>query len=451
MAEPRALSCGVPAMNVAMHPSRALAATALVNGDTQFWNYESHEGRGAERRCAVLEAPSGLPSCRLARFDAEGANLLIGYSSGLLRLVDTETVVASWSAEAPETDRVKAGWFSGTWVSEKVYAGGLENGLVAVYDVRASTKPVLASLREQQDYISDIIYNEDKTTLVSTSGDGTLGVYKLKSGLRRMVKEEVSDEQDDDMLCLQSVRDGKKIIVGGMSGVLNLWSWGRWLDISDRYPGHPRGVQCMLKWDESTILTGSGDGLIRVCSVLPNRLLGVLVERNDSVESMVWSHDRRLIASTWHDSKVRFHDISILHGESDDEEDEGEEQGVADDNEKGDGEEEEEEQDGGRSSKAPKASGDSDQKRKKQWKTGADEAGAGQSGSDGSDSDSDGDDAADDTVDGAKDDGSDDGDDSDDNDDSDDSDKGGLEATLARRSEKLNLKRRKVEDFYSDL
>ena len=54
-----------------------------------------------------------------------------------------------------------------------------------------------------------------------------------------------------------------------------------------RYPGHPESVDCMLKIDESTLLTGSSDGLIRVVSIQPNKILGVVGDHDDfPVEGM---------------------------------------------------------------------------------------------------------------------------------------------------------------------
>ena len=41
----------------------------------------------------------------------------------------------------------------------------------------------------------------------------------------------------------------------------------------------------MLKVDESTVLTGSSDGLIRVVSLMPNRLLGVVGDMCGSDET----------------------------------------------------------------------------------------------------------------------------------------------------------------------
>ncbi len=57
--------------------------------------------------------------------------------------------------------------------------------------------------------------------------------------------------------------------------------------------GHPSSVDALVAFDEDTVLTGSQDGLIRVISILPNRMLGVVGEHGDfPVEALALSHDR---------------------------------------------------------------------------------------------------------------------------------------------------------------
>ena len=75
----------------------------------------------------------------------------------------------------------------------------------------------------------------------------------------------------------------------------------------------------MLKVDESAVLTGSSDGLIRVVSLMPNRLLGVVGDHDDfPVETMRYSVDRTLVASLSHDLVVRFWDVSCFLDDVDD-------------------------------------------------------------------------------------------------------------------------------------
>ena len=57
--------------------------------------------------------------------------------------------------------------------------------------------------------------------------------------------------------------------------------------------GHPSSVDALVAFDEDTVLTGSQDGLIRVISILPNRMLGVVGEHGEfPVETLALSQDR---------------------------------------------------------------------------------------------------------------------------------------------------------------
>ncbi len=60
-----------------------------------------------------------------------------------------------------------------------------------------------------------------------------------------------------------------------------------------RFPGHPESVDALIVWDDSTLLTGSSDGMIRVVNILPNKLLGVVGAHEDMpIESLALSYDR---------------------------------------------------------------------------------------------------------------------------------------------------------------
>lgn len=69
----------------------------------------------------------------------------------------------------------------------------------------------------------------------------------------------------------------------------------------------------MVAVDEDTIVTGSSDGLLRLISIQPNRLLGVIGEHADfPVEALRLSHDRKFVASASHDNKIKLWNIAYL-------------------------------------------------------------------------------------------------------------------------------------------
>jgi len=207
----------------------------------------------------------------------------------------------------------------------------------------------VATFKEHSDYISGFEMDDNGTTLLATSADGTLSIFdirmsggtgtkattgstssshnnqhhfKKKAPLIKFTRK--SDDQDDELLSICKMKNGKKVICGTQDGTLAIWSWGTWGDISDRFPGHPQSIDAMLKVDESTILTGSGDGLVRALQIHPNQLLGVLGDHGGfPVEKLLFSAGRKVVGSLSHDTKIRLWDASILHEGADDDDMEG--------------------------------------------------------------------------------------------------------------------------------
>lgn len=63
---------------------------------------------------------------------------------------------------------------------------------------------------------------------------------------------------------------------GSQEGMLSIFDLADIQDISDRFPGHPSSVDALVAVTEDMVLTGSSDGVIRVLSILPNKMLGAL-------------------------------------------------------------------------------------------------------------------------------------------------------------------------------
>ena len=77
--------------------------------------------------------------------------------------------------------------------------------------------------------------------------------------------------------------------------------------------GHPSSVDCMVAYDNDTLVTGSWDGLLRVVNILPNRMLGIVGEHSDfPVERVALSSTQLLMASASHDAAVRIWDVAAL-------------------------------------------------------------------------------------------------------------------------------------------
>ena len=56
---------------------------------------------------------------------------------------------------------------------------------------------------------------------------------------------------------------GERVVVGDGEGVLGVFHWGLWGDITDRLPSHPDSIDAMAKVTEDRICTGCMDGSVR--------------------------------------------------------------------------------------------------------------------------------------------------------------------------------------------
>ena len=55
------------------------------------------------------------------------------------------------------------------------------------------------------------------------------------------------------------------MVCGSEEGVLDIFNWGEWGNISDRFPGHPMSVDSIVALSDSVVCTGASDGVIRYC------------------------------------------------------------------------------------------------------------------------------------------------------------------------------------------
>ncbi len=64
------------------------------------------------------------------------------------------------------------------------------------------------------------------------------------------------------------LKNDNKVIVGTGEGVLDIFNKDEWGNISDRFPGHPSSIDCILPLSKDVALTGCFDGNIRFISNL---------------------------------------------------------------------------------------------------------------------------------------------------------------------------------------
>ncbi len=354
----KSLKCGDLVLSVSMHSGSNILATGLANGEVDIWNLNKNGRKDDSDDIVMVDNvvksnkydcvakvrnlnDVGNLSCRVVEYfrpftqtDAVetsiGDRIAIGYNHGQLQVCDSNGQIL-WNALKAHD---KCGLTCASWLSDSTLVSGDENGTIKIWDTRiGGTRNVpMHSVKKQEDYISGISFY--RNTLLSSSGDGSLAAFDFrftnaednhaaeKTEANKNPKlrfKQLSEKQEVDILGVLVMCNGKKVVTGSLDGTLDIWSWGKWEDISDRMLGHLESVSSMIKVDETTLITGSADGLVRVVGLFPHKLLGVLEDFGEynPIEKMSWSYDKKLVACCMHDSYVRFCDSSVLM-ESDD-------------------------------------------------------------------------------------------------------------------------------------
>lgn len=60
------------------------------------------------------------------------------------------------------------------------------------------------------------------------------------------------------------MQNGSKVVCGSDEGVIDIFNWGEWGNMSDRFPGHPMSIDTIIPITESIVCTGASDGIVRL-------------------------------------------------------------------------------------------------------------------------------------------------------------------------------------------
>ncbi|KAJ2489699.1 WD domain repeat-containing protein 55 [Coemansia sp. RSA 2050] len=306
---PKSLKFKEPVIDVAFSPTSDLVASSLITGHIFIHQY-SLSGNTRQHRLKPHRK-----SCRSLCFSGDGLSLYTASKDKSWQSLDVATGAELTRVEEAHDKAINIV----KYVNEQIVATGDESGGVKLWDIRQN-RPAF-TFKEHVDYISDMVFNTDKRHLLATSGDGCLSVYDV----RKSKPFHVSENQDDELLSVAIMRGGKKVVVGETDGVLGIFTYGQFDDVTDRFPGHPQSIDSICKLTEDMCVTGSSDGLLRIVQLFPHRLVGVAGDHKSlPVEKVVLSYDQQWLASCSHDHTVHFWDIGYIFNDNASDEDEDE-------------------------------------------------------------------------------------------------------------------------------
>ena len=166
------------------------------------------------------------------------------------------------------------------FINQNLFSAGDMKGNLTLFDVRQQ-KPIKI-FSEQSEEITDIMYDNNKESfLLSSSIDSTLCVYDLKKNSLYAL----SDSLDEELNCLLSIKGCNHILCGSGEGNILIFNWNWFGDFKDQITGHPEGINSMDKYNDNIIFTGCEDGGVRICSIYPKGLRGILSSKNNTKKS----------------------------------------------------------------------------------------------------------------------------------------------------------------------
>nr|XP_042903646.1 WD repeat-containing protein 55 isoform X2 [Parasteatoda tepidariorum] len=286
-------------VGICCHPKKDLVAVGTISGPVDLYSF-SRESTNKE----ILSYVHHKHSCRAVKFSESGEHLFTASKDTTICVVDMES-----NSVYRKFSRVSGlPIYSLLPIDNYLLAAGEDEGQVVLWDFRMQNP--IQVFEDCEDFISSMAMKKEKRVVLAASGDGRIVSYNL----RAMKMDKQSEYLDVELLSLGIFKDGSKVAVGGGDGAINIFNFGEFGNISDRFPGHPGSVDSMAVLSDDVLCTGCEDGKIRVVQLFPNRFLGVLGgHKGFAVEGLSLSHDSSLLASCSYDQKVKFWDLSSVN------------------------------------------------------------------------------------------------------------------------------------------
>jgi len=242
-------------------------------------------------------------------FSAGGEVLFTGSSDKSLQAINVATGNIFYKEKKAHDDPINVLYR----IDQNVIASGDDEGCVKLWDLRQQS--CIKNYAENEDFVSDMVYNEKKHQLLVTSGDGSMAIYDL----RKNDAIDRTNTLDDEFLSITLMKNNETAVCGSQSGIIYMYKYGVWYQQEERLPGHPQSIDTMVKINEDLICTGSSDGLIRIVSIQPSDLVGIVGEHEDfPIERMRLSHDNLYLASSSHDNTIKFWNLKYLYEDEED-------------------------------------------------------------------------------------------------------------------------------------
>ncbi|HLA45071.1 MAG TPA: WD40 repeat domain-containing protein, partial [Aggregatilineales bacterium] len=163
-----------------------------------------------------------------------------------------------------------------------------QENLIAIQDMETGSR--IINLYGHRDPVRALILTPDQNRIVSASGDHTLRIWGLTSGISHSTLHGHTGAVNTVVIS----PDGQLIFSGGEDGVIRCWDAGTARE-RDPIGSHNGAVTALaLSQDGTMLVSGSEDREICFWEVSSGHLFRILERHTDTILSLVFSPDGRI-------------------------------------------------------------------------------------------------------------------------------------------------------------
>jgi WD40 repeat protein len=182
------------------------------------------------------------------------------------------------------------------------------DGTVGVFDLKTGAE--LPPLRGHKDFVLSVAFQPGGTRLASASADRTVKVWDLTTGKEVFSLPGHMGAHGSAAYGLAFSPDGRRLAAASGGGILVVW------DATDgqellRLPGHERmALSVAFSPDGRLLASGDWEGTLRVWDAQAGELLRKEKGDGRAISAMVFSHEGGCLATTGYDRLVKLWDVA---------------------------------------------------------------------------------------------------------------------------------------------
>jgi len=293
------------------HPESDRIALGTLDGDIMIYKY-ALEGDQQEGNKELKKISGHSKTCRGLKYTPDGSHLMSISKDKSWKLFDAGTLQVVREIQKAH----KSSLYSLAYIDEWLCATGDEDGEIRLWDHRTPKMEPVQTYKESEDYIADLlIETEKKKILLSASAEGTLTALDVRR--KKLLMQ--SEQFDQEFLSLALIK-GNRVVAGTSAGSFEIFNWNEFGYIVNAMCSKSKAsIDSIACLDGTIVCYGCGDGNVRASSLFPNKPLGIIGKHCDfPIVSVDLCKDRKYLASTSADQKVKFWNVEELVNKAED-------------------------------------------------------------------------------------------------------------------------------------